>query len=617
MVRTDLPEKGRFEGNVYAFSTKNQSFQHVDKLDIVDFNPPVQAEVVAFDDERLLLRTGEPLNEPVQELEVEWINDYILRRTLDQLEYLIQSENQKKLGRLEEIFYSEPEGTTGSIGAVLRDDGLRNQAQKEAIQKSLQNRVTFIWGPPGTGKTATLGFIMANYLLQDKKVLFASNTNRAVDVGLLSTLSALQDVGAGVDSEQITRFGDIALEHDAVSNLHFDTQIEKKRAELMQQVHQPDRDDKRRQFLLESINKMIDAGKKIPSKLEYELELLGSDVDDDEESLDEEILDEIEMLPFREIRRKKLVATTLARVCTSELLQSLSFDAVVIDEASMANIPYLLVLAARSREHIVFAGDPMQLPPISMTTDREYREFLEKDVYTLMSGALEMEDLFMWKDDNPGITCFFDTQYRLNDDLAGIISEIFYDGRLKTGKLTSPQMNESPVTVHVVDTAKYNPSIQTGTQEGGFRPVNEIHRSLVKELVRRLMLREHVLAHEIGIIVPFRSVVWDYRKALREDGIHDVEVGTIHTFQGREKEAIIFDTVMSGAGSGRWKRHFSVRPFDEKKNGLSVPRLLNVAFSRARERMVILADMEHIDKVYNGMFLGNLLERIKNGHEQT
>jgi hypothetical protein len=54
-----------------------------------------------------------------------------------------------------------------------------------------------------------------------------------------------------------------------------------------------------------------------------------------------------------------------------------------------------------------------------------------------------------------------------------------------------------------------------------------------------------------------------------------------------------------------------VRPFDEEKNGLAVPRLLNVAFSRSKERLVLLADMDHINRIYSDKFLGRLLRRFQ------
>jgi superfamily I DNA and/or RNA helicase len=105
--------------------------------------------------------------------------------------------------------------------------------------------------------------------------------------------------------------------------------------------------------------------------------------------------------------------------------------------------------------------------------------------------------------------------------------------------------------------------------------------------------------------------VYQVRNHLREKGHRGIEVGTIHTFQGREKPVIIFDTVMSGEVQYGQQRHYSVRPFDETKNGMSVPRLLNVAFSRSKELLVVLADMNHIERVYGNKFLGRLLTALK------
>ncbi|MCH8558363.1 MAG: DNA2/NAM7 family helicase [Balneolia bacterium] len=615
------------EDFTFSFPTSNQAFQYVEELLLISEEPPVPGFVVKTDEKSITIRFEEMPVQPFLGGEVEWVNDFVLTRTLEQLEKIEDQPEDKGIRRLEEIFgkNDESDEVDDDDFPDVRHDGFRNESQQEAIIKAMTNRVTYVWGPPGTGKTATLGFIIANYIDQGKKVLFASNTNRAVDVGLMSALTAIQDMRVEINPEYITRFGDAALENDTLTQLSFDEQLERRRMELLQESQQESREDVRRKMLVEMIEKLQRNGKEVPGKIQHEYDTLLLYADDEERKT-EELASELEMLRFRELNRKKLLATTLARVCTSDLMQTASFDAVVIDEASMANIPYLLVLAAKSKKHIVFAGDPMQLPPIAMTTNAKHRDFLERDVYTMVSGAESMEELFSWKDKNPGITCFFDTQYRLEDDLAEVISSVFYDGRLKSGKadinktsaqkefgddLIEAEKKEQDISVYLVNSARYNPWIETPKSEYGFRPVNEVHRKLTLELVKRLMFREHLPASEIGIIVPFRSVVWDYRKALYEEGYGDVEVGTIHTFQGREKEAILFDLVMSGQGPGQPHRHFSVRPFDEDKNGLSVPRLLNVAFSRAKSRMVVIADMNHVRNIYSGKFLGNLLEKLR------
>jgi len=56
-----------------------------------------------------------------------------------------------------------------------------NKSQEEAVKASIQNDLTVITGPPGTGKTQVVLNIIANAIINDKKVLFASKNNKAVD----------------------------------------------------------------------------------------------------------------------------------------------------------------------------------------------------------------------------------------------------------------------------------------------------------------------------------------------------------------------------------------------------------------------------------------------------
>lgn len=55
------------------------------------------------------------------------------------------------------------------------------EKQNQAIQKALTEDITYIWGPPGTGKTSVIGQIVENLSKQDRSVLLLSHTNTAVD----------------------------------------------------------------------------------------------------------------------------------------------------------------------------------------------------------------------------------------------------------------------------------------------------------------------------------------------------------------------------------------------------------------------------------------------------
>jgi hypothetical protein len=59
-------------------------------------------------------------------------------------------------------------------------------AQINALQKALTSSIAYIWGPPGSGKTAVLGQVVRSALEEGKRTLICSNTNRAVDQLLLA-----------------------------------------------------------------------------------------------------------------------------------------------------------------------------------------------------------------------------------------------------------------------------------------------------------------------------------------------------------------------------------------------------------------------------------------------
>jgi len=564
---------------------------------------------VSYEEKTVVLRYPEDIGKKIDQTHLEWENDFVLKRTLSELQKLLDEETGI-LSRLKRLF--EPDDETIPTDQVVVADELRNSAQIEAIEKAMSCRSLFIWGPPGTGKTDTLGYIIANYLKTGKKVLFASNTNRAVDVGLLSVIRAMKQLQLKMDPEKMTRFGDSVLNSEELEPYQFDIQIDKQTQQ--KKLAAADWIDllSRREKALRSVEKRLKSGKKLTSNQELELKLIEQKIEDAGGLGELELkIEELAMVSDRkELWKKRLVATTLAKVCTSDLFHDLDFDAVVVDEGSMANLPYLMVLASHAKWHLVIVGDPMQLPPIALTTDQKSRDFLEQDIFTTVSGAVSSGELFHWHDENPSFTSFFDTQYRLESSLADVISQVFYEGRLKTGKINENNTSDGrDRAFYLVDTSKYGPFLEQKSSERGFNPVNSVHQDIIVRLMQNMEGRG-IFMEQVGIIVPFRSVVYDLRNRLYDAGIRTVEVGTIHTFQGREKDYIVFDTVMSGEKQHGRERHYSVRPLDETKNGLSVPRLLNVAFSRSRKELVVIADMNHINKVYGKKFLGKLLRRM-------
>lgn len=54
-----------------------------------------------------------------------------------------------------------------------------NQSQYQAVKNAMENQISVIEGPPGTGKTQTILNIIANLIYNDKSVAVVSNNNSA------------------------------------------------------------------------------------------------------------------------------------------------------------------------------------------------------------------------------------------------------------------------------------------------------------------------------------------------------------------------------------------------------------------------------------------------------
>ncbi len=603
------PRSGTNEQFDYKFRTATQSLRFVESVKTTIDDKVVSLPVVIADADHVTLRFDHDIGEVAKELPIEWENDFVLRKLRESLVRLMGKDSE--FGLMESLWHPEHLQPLDE-GIVAVDDGNLNSNQADAVQKSLDVPVSFIWGPPGTGKTSTLGYVMANAVLHGKSVLFASNTNRAVDVGCLSAIKALRSTGYDKLIEHVTRFGEPALDDPELGQCYFGSQIDSLVQKRLEQFAYFQQVIDEYRVLSERAEKQIRDGFSVDTAIKERLGHLSDRLESwgGLEAIEDRIEEAYVPNELILLRSKKLVCTTLARVCTSDLFASLRFDMVVIDEASMASLPYIMALASKSDTSLVVAGDPMQLPPIAITQDADARLYLEEDAFSSISGAKSTSDLFKWHDAYPSFTSFFDIQYRMRDDMAGLISSVFYEGRLKSSDERIQATEGRTASVRLVDSSDFSPILEKKEGGRGFQPENKVHGQLVTDVIRRYVVESGLPLEDIGIIVPFRAGVYSYRKWLRERGLDGVEVGTIHTYQGREKRVIIFDTVMTGELTQYGRvRHYTVRPFDEEKNGLSVPRLLNVALSRAKDRLILVADMRHIRAVYHTKFLGRLMEK--------
>lgn len=92
--------------------------------------------------------------------------------------------------------------------------------------------------------------------------------------------------------------------------------------------------------------------------------------------------------------------------------------------------------------------------------------------------------------------------------------------------------------------------------------------------------------YDIGIITPYKAQAAALRKKLavkKNFAECSIEIGTVDSFQGSDRDIIIYDCVRSGKLKGKAKIDFIA---DEKR--------LNVSLSRAKKLLIIVGDMDFL-----------------------
>jgi hypothetical protein len=280
-----------------------------------------------------------------------------------------------------------------------------------------------------------------------------------------------------------------------------------------------------------------------------------------------------------------LVSTTFAsvnRMLGRLPLQSLGW--LFVDEAGQAT-PQAVVGALLRAKRAVVVGDPVQIEPVVLLPDTLVssicRSFgVDPERFSAPSASVQM-----LADSASAFSSEFDTRTgsrrvgvpllvhrRCSEPMFGIANAIAYSGLMVSAKTKRPSRIEDVLGpsrwIHVEGAApdKWNP--REGTK--------------VVELLRDLAASR--VAPDLYIISPFVVVADGLRRTIQSSGVLadfgidnewqwlQTRVGTVHTAQGREAEAVIFvlgapNPEQTGARNWAGAR----------------PNLLNVAMTRAKE----------------------------------
>ena len=298
-------------------------------------------------------------------------------------------------------------------------------------------------------------------------------------------------------------------------------------------------------------------------------------------------LDEMQKNILAEAR---LVATTLTKTFVAKQFPDVTFDVLVLDEASMAPLPHLYWAAGRCREFITIVGDFLQLPPICIAKQPMAQKWLGRSIFEIL-GIRSVEGAC--RDSRVKL---LDTQYRMVPEISAIPNRFFYEGILKDDPSTenlglNDGVSESPLVL--VETTAMNPWCTRLSAGSRFNLYNAlVCATLAKRIVANIdSIRKDCKNPnaKVGIITPYKAQARLINKIARDWGLSDrLRISTIHQFQGGEEPIIIFDTT-EGYG-------LAVAPMlDETKTPDSGARLvLDVAITRAESRLYLVAHTRHL-----------------------
>ena len=424
-----------------------------------------------------------------------------------------------------------------------------NPGQQESIYRALAAKdVAIIHGPPGTGKTTTIAELIRIAVSRGEKILVSAASNLAVDNVVERLLGAgLWVIRVGHPARVLPELRAHTLDYMVEEHPDFRLAI-KYRKDAQKLFHQAGRFTRARP----------EPGAKDAMRREAR-----------------DLIREARRLEDQAMRRSLEGAQVICMTATAldeRILGDLYFDRVVIDEAGQATEPTTW-LPIQWGKSVVLAGDHMQLPPTITSPDAQ-------------SGGLGvslMERLHQRFGDV--ITHTLTEQYRMHSHIMGFPSAEFYDGKLTAHPTVANhnladlgyfgRQDPAAAPLLLIDTAGAN--YDEESEEGGESLLNRREGELVCEVIAEY-LGAGLSPHDIGVISPYAAQVRLIKRLLNGKNAPNpgLEVESIDGFQGREKELIIISLVRSNT--------------DGTIGFLEEWRRLNVAFTRARRKLIVIGD---------------------------
>lgn len=445
-----------------------------------------------------------------------------------------------------------------------------DENQQLAVRKALslddKCEMMVLQGPPGTGKTVTITEIVTQLLKTrpHEKILVASQSNQAVD-NVLEKICGIEDkiLRIGNDETKISKTAQNYLPNKVLNKI---IQENIKRIDGNSVSHP--------NGIIQ--NKIRELQKDFREQLQHITSQMGNNSKNGESSKETELA----ALFTQNIR---LVFGTLIGISSWKSFREIVFDTVIVDEAGRATLSELLVPCIKARK-LILVGDHKQLAPV-----------IDDDVLEKIKDRDEAKTSFFQRlferiqnAGRPNLLHTLNHNYRSARSICNLYNIPFYNGELKTTDAVNAQKKHSlsfRSSVVWYDTGMLSDKEE---EQEGTGKINRCNASVIERTLRRIQseMKNCGTNYDIGIITPYKAQAAALRKKLavkKNFPECSIDIGTVDSFQGSDRDIIIYDCVRSVKVKGKAKIDFIA---DEKR--------LNVSLSRAKKLLIIVGDMDFL-----------------------
>lgn len=520
----------------------------------------IKARILSSEGENVILSTDVYLGNELSEMHMYYDPWELLDELHMRLEELKKS--KRKRARVQRLMNPNME-------AKHPEDKVVSNVH-ELVLRAKYNPVTYVWGPPGTGKTYTLARTAANKYIKKQKILILAQSNQAVDVLMAETTAFLKRKGKFSEGELLrygSGAGEMLVEHPELTAaylLSLDENQFSSEKELLLQERRHLKRDLSNSFSGRDTDALLDVEKKLSS-----------------------LLERIRQKETKLLKDAKIIGSTLSKAARDTSIYETEFDLIIIDEASMAYTPQI-AFAASLGKRVIICGDFKQLPPIASSKIPIVNQWLKEDIFHhagvtswLAHGQLHPH-LFLLKQ-----------QRRMHPHISSFTNKYVYHSLVDD----FPEVRQARQAITEQSPFPEEASVLLDSSNSGTYGITErTTRSRVN--IWQLLLAFQVL-HEaysagmtsIGYVTPYRSQASLMEQLIQEfygEELQqaDILAATVHRFQGSEKDMMIFDSADSF-------------PHDRAGmllTGKDSERLINVAITRSRGKFIHVADTNFVHK---------------------